>query len=82
MALASQIPVMQVVQFLQENHLAEMWVDYDAEADTMYINFQRPVEADDSEMSDENTIVRYRDNQVVGLTILHASNQGGQDLTS
>ena len=50
-----------------------LWSTYDAEADTLYINFRRPSHATDSELTDDDVIVRYEGDEVVGLTILHAS---------
>ncbi len=49
------------------------WVDYDADADVLYISFQRPQQAIDTEMSDEGILVRYRGKELVGITILDAS---------
>jgi uncharacterized protein YuzE len=49
------------------------WVDYDKEADVLYISFDRPQEATDSEMLEDGVILRYRSDKVVGLTILDAS---------
>lgn len=48
---------------------------YDAEADVMYIDFGlQPKSADDSELTDDNVIIRYDENsEIIGLTILHAS---------
>jgi len=46
---------------------------YDAEADTLYVNFTRPIRATDSELTDDDVILRYEGDEVVGLTILHAS---------
>ncbi|MCC7363419.1 MAG: DUF2283 domain-containing protein [Dehalococcoidia bacterium] len=51
--------------------------DFDAEADVLYVNFERPSVADDSELTDDDVIVRYRGDDVVGLTILHASQRQG-----
>jgi uncharacterized protein YuzE len=51
------------------------WVDYDSEADVLYISFNRPQEATDSVMTDEGILLRYRDNQLVGLTILEAASR-------
>lgn len=53
----------------------QMWIDYDKEADVIYISFERPQHADDSSMEDD-VIVHKRKNKVVGLTILHASEFG------
>ncbi len=46
---------------------------YDAEADVLYINFKKPSHATDSEMTDDDILVRYEGEEVVGLTVLHAS---------
>jgi len=54
-----------------------MWIDYDKEADVLYINFKRPQKAIDSEMLKSGILIRYRGDQVVGLTILEASHRRG-----
>jgi uncharacterized protein YuzE len=51
----------------------KFWVDYDREADVLYISFQRPQNATDSEMLEDGVILRYRGDKMVGLTILDAS---------
>ncbi|MBU0733333.1 MAG: DUF2283 domain-containing protein [Proteobacteria bacterium] len=48
-------------------------VDYDRKADVLYIGFERPQEATDSEMLEDGVILRYRKDKMVGLTILDAS---------
>jgi len=53
-----------------------MWIDYDKEADVLYINFKRPQKATDSEMMEKGILLRYRDNELVGITILDASQRG------
>ena len=50
-----------------------MSVDYDEEADVLYIAFDRPQRATDSEMRDDGVIVHTRGKKVVGVTILDAS---------
>ena len=50
-----------------------LWSSYDAEADVLYINFKKPSHATDSEMTDDDILVRYEGEEVVGLTVLHAS---------
>ena len=67
------VPTKQLVDLLRHNHIDNIWIDYDEEADVLYLNFTRPAVADDSEMNEENTIVRYQEGRVVGYTILHAS---------
>ncbi len=50
-----------------------VWVSYDKEADTLYVNFKKPSQATDSELTDDDVIVRYEDKEIVGYTVLHAS---------
>ena len=50
-----------------------MWVDYDKEVDVLYISFRRPQRATDSEMLEEGILLRYKDDELVGITILDAS---------
>ena len=50
-----------------------LWVSYDREADVVYVNFKKPSHATDSELTDEDVILRYEGEDLVGLTILHAS---------
>ncbi len=50
---------------------------YDAEADVLYIDFYNPpVSSDDTELTDDDVVIRYADNdEVVGLTVLHAGDR-------
>lgn len=50
-----------------------VWSSYDPEADVLYVNFKRPAHATDSELTDDDVIVRYEGGEVIGYTILHAS---------
>jgi uncharacterized protein YuzE len=49
------------------------WVDYDEEADVLYISFHRPQKATNTIMTEEGLLLRYRENQLVGITVLDAS---------
>ena len=53
--------------------VTKMWIDYDKEADTLYIGFDHLQKATDSEMSQDGILHRYRDEKLVGITILEAS---------
>ena len=50
-----------------------IWVDYDKEADVLYVSLQRPQNATDSEMQEDGVLLRYRGKNLVGLTIFEAS---------
>ncbi|MBI5286226.1 MAG: DUF2283 domain-containing protein [Deltaproteobacteria bacterium] len=49
-----------------------IWIDYDDEVDVLYISFRKPQQANDSIMEDD-LIYHYRDKELVGVTVLHAS---------
>ena len=50
-----------------------VWLTYDTEADTLYVNYKKPGHATDSEMTDDDVIVRYAGEEIIGFTVLHAS---------
>ncbi len=47
----------------------QVWVDYDQEADVLYLSFRRPQQATDSELED-NFIYHYDGEKLVGVTII------------
>jgi uncharacterized protein YuzE len=53
----------------------KLWVDYDEEADVLYVSFRRPQQATDSRMEGD-LVYHYRAEELVGVTILHASEIG------
>lgn len=73
MAVKALLPVVQLLKLLKQTSSEELWLDYDKEADVLYINLQRPLQADDSEMTDDGTVIRYQDGKVIGYTLLNAS---------
>lgn len=52
----------------------QLWMDYDEEADVLYISLRKPQNADDSEM-DGDIVYHYDGDQLVGMTILNARNR-------
>ena len=50
-----------------------LWSSYDAEADVLYINFKKLSHATDSELTENDIIIRYEGAEIIGLTVLHAS---------
>jgi uncharacterized protein YuzE len=61
--------VPQVLQLNQKN----IWLSYDEAADVLYVNFKKPNRADDSELLDNDVLVRYEGEEIVGMTIMNAS---------
>ena len=50
-----------------------VWSSYDTEADILYLHFKKPNHADNSEMTEDEIIIRYENNEIIGLTVLNAS---------
>jgi uncharacterized protein YuzE len=63
------LPLLGALRAAPSPHLSSA---YDADADVLYVHF-REGEATDSELTDDDVVVRYDGDEVIGLTILHAS---------
>ena len=50
-----------------------MWVDYDKEADVLYLSFRRPQRARKTVEFDDDILLRTDGRKIVGITILNAS---------
>ncbi len=61
-----------VPELLEVSH-PRIWTSYDKEADVLYINFKKPSHADDSELTDDDIIIRYEKGEIIGITVLNAS---------
>ena len=55
---------------MNQNHI---WFDFDKSADVLYISYQKPQNANDSIMEDDNLIYNYCDDKIVGITVLNVS---------
>lgn len=53
-----------------------IWYNYDREVDVLYLSFGEPRPADDSELTDDDLIIRYGNDEIIGVTILNASRRG------
>ena len=65
--------VYELVSHLIKLPETKMWVDYDKEADVLYISFKRPQRSTDSEMLENGVLLRYKGEELVGITVLEAS---------
>jgi uncharacterized protein YuzE len=73
MALANVQEYLKLLPVVKQAPQRSLWSSYDAEADVLYINFKKPSYATDSELTDDDVIIRYEGDEIIGLTILHAS---------
>lgn len=53
--------------------IEHMWVDYDKEADVLYLCFRKPQRATKTVETEDDVLIRTDGDQIVGLTILNAS---------
>lgn len=75
MAVTDIRPFLDMVPSVRESPLRSVWLTYDCDADTLYVHFAKPNAATDSELSDDDVIRRYNGDELVGLTVLHASHR-------
>lgn len=54
--------------------LEHMWIDYDREADVLYLSFRKPQRATKTIETDD-ILIRKDDDKIVGITILNASSR-------
>jgi uncharacterized protein YuzE len=73
MAAVNLDQVLTVVPQVLQLHQKNIWFSYDEGADVLYLNFKKPNRADDSELLDNDVLVRYEGDEVVGMTIMNAS---------
>lgn len=50
-----------------------IWTNYDQEADVLYMHFKKPSHAGHSEMTEDEIIIRYEKDEIIGLTFLNVS---------
>ncbi len=63
-----------ITKHIVESTIHKLWLDYDEEADVLYISLQRPQKATDSIMLDDvGILLSYRREQLVGITVFEAS---------
>jgi uncharacterized protein YuzE len=52
-----------------------IWIDYDKEADVLYLSFRKPQRAKKTVEAGDNILVRTDEGKIVGITILNASDR-------
>jgi uncharacterized protein YuzE len=70
-AVSGALALAQLVGQLPARKLS---LDYDPDADVLYVSLKRPQRATETvDLEDEGVLLRYRDNELVGITVLDAS---------
>jgi len=73
MAISDIQEYLKLIPTVDKTPQHSLWLTYDSEADNFYVNFKKPSLATDSEMTDDDIIIRYEGDEVIGYTVLHAS---------
>lgn len=62
-----------LIPALRHSPGGKLRLTYDEEGDVFYVNFRDSGHATDSELTDDDVILRYDGDELMGITILHAS---------
>ena len=73
MAVTDIQPFLKLLPAVREAPDRSVWLTYDSEADALYVHFKKPNLATDSELTDDDVILRYHRDELIGMTLLHAS---------
>jgi uncharacterized protein YuzE len=73
LAKRSLTHLLQAVAHLVRLPKTQMWLDYDEDADVLYLHFEEKPRSTHSELRDDGIIFDYRGSRLVGITILEAS---------
>jgi len=60
-------------------NIEKLDVAYDKERDVLYISFGKPKEADESKLTQNDIVVRYKHGKVIGLTVISFSKRHPQN---
>ncbi|MGH7208300.1 MAG: DUF2283 domain-containing protein [Nitrospiraceae bacterium] len=69
--MAEVIDILSLVPQTLNLRSKHLWLDYDEEADVLYISLRKPQRATDSDM-EGRFIYHYEGSELVGVTVLHA----------
>ena len=73
MALKNMHEYLNLIPAVRRSPRNCLWSSYYEQGDVLYISFDKPRPATDSELTDDDIIIRYDGDDVIGITILHAS---------
>ena len=73
MALKNMNEYLTLIPAVRQSPNNCLWTSYYEQGDVLYISFDKPRPATDSELTDDDIIIRYDGDEIIGITILHAS---------
>jgi len=57
-------------------------IEWDEKGDVLYISFDPETAADDSELTENDVLLRYKGDKIIGLTIMHFSERKSRTRTA
>jgi uncharacterized protein YuzE len=73
MAVTDIRPFIDMVPSVRDSPGRSVWLTYDSDADALYVHYKKPNLATDTELTDDDVILRYDGDDLIGMTVLHAS---------
>lgn len=65
--------ILKAIPYLIHLTKNKIWLDYDREADVLYLHFENQPNSNHSEMRDDGIVFDYKDDNLEGITIPGAS---------
>ncbi len=65
--------IFKALPFIKNTGAKHLWFDFDDEADVLYISFEKPQNATDTDFFEDDILLRLREEKIVGITITNAS---------
>ena len=72
MAVIDIRPFLDMVPIVRESLDCSVWLNYDSESDVLYLHYKKPNLATDTELTDNDVMLRYNGDELIGMTVLHA----------
>jgi uncharacterized protein YuzE len=65
--------IFKALPYIQRSGVSQVAFDFDEEADTLYISFEKPQNATNTDILEDGTFLRMKDDKIVGITITNFS---------
>ncbi len=65
--------IFNMLPFIKKLGSKHIWFDFDEDADVLYISFERPQHATDTDILPDGILLRLRGKKIVGVTITNVS---------
>jgi len=78
MATKAVKEIFEALPHIRKTGAKHIWFDFDDEADVLYVSFERPQNATDTDILEDGVFLRLRGKEIVGITIINFSKKFGE----